>query len=399
MSPAETAHHDLIDQIIARGSLWSEALIAAFRATPRLYFLDRLYSHRDNRWRTVEVEDPTEEELGIVYSDRAITTRLSAAGTGEPICAISSSSQPSLMAQMLEDLDLARGQRVLEIGAGTGYNAALLAHVVGRVLSLDVDQAVLEDAQRHLSRFPDREVRLVHADGRRGYPSAGPYDRIQVTAATDDLEPAWVEQVRPGGIVQVPLDLGPGLAWVCQGGPYEGGFVGRLTRPAFFMPLRDESESGRDRNQPTGPMPDPEEMAHATPPWGHWSDFRAWGRMDPPTSMAVLGWLEGMTTGHAALPDGRTAFGVADPSRQEVCWMGMQEWRVSGRGGYQLGLRLWRRWLDLGAPRPIEWQLRTLPLGGTLLEDVRARASYRRTGRRCEQLWELLEPRRRVDPE
>src|SRR5262245_19522920 len=146
MSSGEQAHHELVDRLVARGALWSAPLMAAFRATPRQLFLDRLYNHRDSSWRAIDSVAPTEEEERLIYSDRAVTTRLSAAAAGEQPVAISSSSQPSLMAQMLEDLQLVRGQRVLEVGAGTGYNAALLAHVVGPVVSIDIDRDVLADA-------------------------------------------------------------------------------------------------------------------------------------------------------------------------------------------------------------------------------------------------------------
>src|SRR5262249_28621288 len=153
-----------------------------------------------------------------------------------------------------EDLDLSAGLRVLEIGAGTGYNAALLAHVVGEVVSIDVDREVLEDARRHLESFPNRRVALCHADGRLGWPAGAPYDRIQVTAASEDLEPAWLEQLTRGGIVQAPIDLAPGLAWIVQGSVHGGAFAGELTRAAYFMPLRDEGDPGRDRSVSTGPL-------------------------------------------------------------------------------------------------------------------------------------------------
>jgi protein-L-isoaspartate(D-aspartate) O-methyltransferase len=397
MSSADVVHHDLIDQLIARGSLWSATLIDAFRTTPRLYFLDRLWSHRDNRWRVVDLAAPSADDLAIIYSDRAITTRLSTPGPNEQMAALSSSSQPSLMAQMLEDLELSRGLHVLEIGAGTGYNAALLAHVVGRVVSIDIDPGVLEDARRHLARLPDRQVQLRCADGRLGYPPEAPYHRIQVTAATDDLEPAWLAQLRPGGIIQAPLDLGPGLAWIVQGTAEHTVFRGGLTRAAFFMPLRDETDAGRDRNLPSGPLPGPERLSSQAAPWANWHDLRPSGGTEFLTSLAVLGWLEGLTIGHATCPDGRPGYGLADLVRGEVCWMGPFEWRISGKGGQQLGLRLWRKWLDLGAPRPGEWRLRAAPLGESLEPDPQARAGYHRHARCCEQLWELVEPRRRID--
>src|SRR5262249_22095473 len=153
---------------------------------------------------------------------RALITRLSPprgpTGALQPQSPISSSSQPSLMAQMLEDLRLEPGLRVLEIGAGTGYNAALLAHLVGpdRVTSLDVDREVLSEAWDHLRAFPDRGVGLRHADGRSGWPEGAPFDRIMVTAATPDLEPAWLEQLAEGGLLLAPLALAPGLAYLAR---------------------------------------------------------------------------------------------------------------------------------------------------------------------------------------
>ena len=129
--------------------------------------------------------DPGARELQIVYADRAWITRLS---RDVPQMPVSSSSQPSLMAQMLEELRLEPGQRVLEIGAGTGYNAALLAHVVGPglVTSVEVERHVVAEAWDHLRRFPERQVALREADGRTGYAAAAPFDRILGTAASPD---------------------------------------------------------------------------------------------------------------------------------------------------------------------------------------------------------------------
>src|SRR5947209_714449 len=143
---AEQANQLLVDRLIAEGALWSPPVIAAFRETPRHRFLDHVFQfvRKHNRWLRVPTSDPSPEALNLVYSDRALITRLSPLARGpkgvEPEVPISSSSQPSLMAQMLQDLKPAPGQRVLEVGAGTGYNAALLAHLVGpgRVTSVDV---------------------------------------------------------------------------------------------------------------------------------------------------------------------------------------------------------------------------------------------------------------------
>src|SRR5262245_9346800 len=132
MSAARTWNGALIEQLIARGSLWSRPLIEAFRSTPRHYFLDRIYHHIANQgWQCVEMRPLTRDALRLAYSDRALTTRMTDPALGPGSVSISSSSQPSLMAEMLEDLQLRPGLRVLEVGAGTGYNAALLAHVLG----------------------------------------------------------------------------------------------------------------------------------------------------------------------------------------------------------------------------------------------------------------------------
>src|SRR5216684_7047128 len=162
LSLADQANQQMVDRLICEGALWSVPVISAFRATPRHRFLDRVfqYSRKAERWKEIITRDPGREELRIVYSDRALITHLGSERgrpTGMPT---SSSSQPSLMAQMLEDLQLSPGQRVLEIGAGTGYNAALLAHIVGpkRVIAVDVDRDVLSEAWDHLRAYPERGV-------------------------------------------------------------------------------------------------------------------------------------------------------------------------------------------------------------------------------------------------
>ena len=107
MQPAagEQANHQMVDRLIAIGALWSPALIAAFRDTPRHLFLDRVfqYQRKPDVWREIITRDPEPEDLRLIYSDRALITRVSPAGRGSAGLPISSSSQPSLMAQMLED--------------------------------------------------------------------------------------------------------------------------------------------------------------------------------------------------------------------------------------------------------------------------------------------------------
>jgi protein-L-isoaspartate(D-aspartate) O-methyltransferase len=398
---AEEANQHLVDQLIARGALWSRPLIEAFRATPRHRFLQRVwhYQRQNGGWREVDTHDPGRHELRLLYSDRALTTRLSEPAPGLPPVPISSSSQPSLMAEMLEDLRLTPGLKTLEIGAGTGYNAALLAHVVGRVLSLDVDRRVLAEAAEHLRAFPDRRVELRHGDGRRGCPDQAPFDRILVTAASLDLEPAWLEQLAEDGLLLAPLDLAPGMAYLVRGCCRGGVFEGALTRPAYFMPLRDEMEQGRD-NSPAfaGLLPSADTLPSLAAPWAEWAE-RKTNCVGPGLlpSLAFLGWLHGYTVGYQALANGRIVYGIGDLVHGHACWLGLREWRVTGLAGRKLGEELWRDFLDAGGPWPTEFRLRAVPLDKPSIEDREKESSsirsFSRHGQRCRQRW-TLEARR-----
>lgn len=175
-----------------RGALRSARVAEAFLSIPREQFLPELARARG---------------LGSVYADEAIVTKRD--GWGRPI---SSSSQPAMMAAMLERLNLARGQRVLEIGAGTGYNAALLSRLVGEegaVVSLDVDPGLAARAGEALAQAGCR-VSVLVGDARQELPP-GPFDRIIVTANAAAIPRIWLLSLREGGLLEVPLQL-PGLA-------------------------------------------------------------------------------------------------------------------------------------------------------------------------------------------
>ena len=140
------------------------------------------------------------------YRDDAIVTKR--APDGQPI---SSSSQPTIMALMLDQLGLAPGQRVLEIGAGTGYNAALISHLVGpagEVVSVDIDADLVQRARTSLVQAGFPQVTVVCGDGSDGFAAGAPYDRIIATVGVADLAPAWLDQLAPDGRMVMPLDLG-----------------------------------------------------------------------------------------------------------------------------------------------------------------------------------------------
>ncbi|MGI8825723.1 MAG: methyltransferase, FxLD system [Chloroflexota bacterium] len=176
----------LVDRLTAERLITQRAVEAAFRAVPRHLFLPEV----------------TPEQA---YGDVAIATKRIRG------VAVSSSSQPAIMAVMLEQLDLRPGHRVLEIGAGTGYNAALMAYIVGetgRVVSVDIDEDVTEGAHRHLGTAGINDVHVVLADGSEGYAEEAPYDRIILTVGAADILPAWRDQLTPDGRLVLPLALG-----------------------------------------------------------------------------------------------------------------------------------------------------------------------------------------------
>jgi protein-L-isoaspartate(D-aspartate) O-methyltransferase len=212
----------MVDALERAGWLEAPRVRDALLDTPRELFLPE-YAARKG--------------LEAVYRDEAIVTKRSRHGIP-----LSSSSQPAIMAQMLEQLELADGMHALEIGAGTGYNAALLARLVGpsgRVTTVDVDAELATGARKAL-RAAGRTAHVVAADGREGVPGGAPYDRIVVTASADAVPVAWYEQLAPDGRLQVPLRLSAGgaqaIALLRRAGP-------RLRSVSAiggaFMPLRE----------------------------------------------------------------------------------------------------------------------------------------------------------------
>ncbi|HEY1860874.1 MAG TPA: methyltransferase domain-containing protein [Gemmataceae bacterium] len=393
-SAADQANDAMVDRMIGQGMLWSPPLIAAFRSTPRHCFLDRvfIYQRKHDRWRAVVTQPPEGDELlRLVYADRALITKVHRPTSGGPDVPVSSSSQPSLMAQMLEDLRIRPGQRVLEIGAGTGYNAALLAQVAEPVFSIDVDRQVVEEATEHLRRFPDRHVEFRHGDGREGLPEEGPFDRIMVTAATPDLEPAWLRQTVDGGLVLAPLVLASGLAYIARGSVCAGVFEGRLTRTAWFLPLRGEQELGRNQDAIALPLISSTTLAA---PWADWIDSRRarLGWLSFLQAFAFFAWLRGSQIAYGTLRDGETAYGLRDGGGEALCWASSKDWTVTGDAGREWAEHLWRAFLDAGAPWPTEFRLRA---GLGPLPEPNGRECAIRRGTFCWQTWELIEPRDR----
>jgi len=141
------------------------------------------------------------------YSPETLITALESGDGGEK--AVSSSTKPDLMVRMLETLDVHDGHRILEIGTGTGYNAALLSHRLGdqRVYSVDVDAELVTLARARLS-VAGYHPTVVAGDGAHGLPEHAPYDRIIATCSVPAIPWEWAEQLAPGGAILVDVKLG-----------------------------------------------------------------------------------------------------------------------------------------------------------------------------------------------
>ena len=184
----------LADHIRGRGTFRTAAVQRAFRTVPRHLFLPGI-------------------DLADAYAPRPVITQRAANGT-----ALSSASSPNLVAEMLELSDTRPGHRVLEIGAATGINAALLAELIGdtgHVVTVEIDPDLAAGARTALDTAGYHNVDVHCVDGTLGHPPSAPYDRIVVTAGAWDIPDAWWRQLAPGGRLVVPVRLhGSGLTRV-----------------------------------------------------------------------------------------------------------------------------------------------------------------------------------------
>jgi protein-L-isoaspartate(D-aspartate) O-methyltransferase len=231
-----------VHQLTAEGAIRSPAVERAFRTVRRHRLLETFY-HRpvdapDFAVVRHDPEHPHREHLELIYADTALGTRLvDEFGARMPA---SSTSQPSLVAEMLELLDLTPGLRVLEIGAGTGYNAALLAELTGDqrlVVTVDVLDDVVAQTRRLLARAGYPGISVLLGDGVEGAPEQAPFDRVVATVGCSDLSPAWAEQLADGGLLLVPL-AHAGSHPLYLLGKRHGRLGGRVAGWTGFMPIR-----------------------------------------------------------------------------------------------------------------------------------------------------------------
>lgn len=358
-----TAHaRRLADSLRDRGDLRSTRWYRAVAEVPRHLLVPTAYE-QDAMGRWVRFE--TAEALERVYSCETLITAL-ADVDGQPL-AVSSSSKPDLVVRMLEILQLLDGHRVLEIGTGTGYNAALMTHRLGaaQVCSVDIDRELVVLARRRLAAAGFHPT-LVTGDGALGLAARAPFDRIVATCSVRSVPWSWAEQLADSGAILVDLKLAVSAGNLVYLHRVADRLEGRFTaRWAAFMAMRPPT--------PTPPV-DRAPRAHGgrtrltTTPATPWTDasqtwFLAQLRLPPGTSFGyeLDPGTRRPTAATLGAPDGSWArVGLYDRTATEAgptsLWSSVEwahdQWNAAGRPDWtRLGLTVTadgahRVWLD-----------------------------------------------------
>jgi protein-L-isoaspartate(D-aspartate) O-methyltransferase len=198
---------ELVEHLIRCGYLKSEKVIDAFKRSDRKLFVPERYGN-------------------YAYSDQPLSI-----GFGQTI------SAPHMVAIMTELLEPRKTDRVLEVGSGSGYQAAVLSCLVKIIYTIELEQGLIDFAESNLEKAGVKNVKIIQGDGSKGYPDAAPYDKIIVTCAAPEIPEPLVEQLKEGGIILLPV-----------GGSFHQELImerkvkGRLERRScggcIFVPLR-----------------------------------------------------------------------------------------------------------------------------------------------------------------
>ncbi|MFH1311797.1 MAG: protein-L-isoaspartate(D-aspartate) O-methyltransferase [Candidatus Eisenbacteria bacterium] len=192
-------------QIIARG-IDDQCVINAMLKVPRHLFVPEDYRH-------------------YAYSDTPVPI-----GHGQTI------SQPYIIALMTEELNVSNADRVLEIGTGSGYQAAVLAEIVKEVYSIEIVGPLGESAEARLKELGYENVSITVGDGYLGWPEHAPFDRIIVTCAPTDIPEPLVDQLKEGGIMMIPVGTA-GFQYLYRVKKYMGEAETEKVIPVSFVPL------------------------------------------------------------------------------------------------------------------------------------------------------------------
>ncbi len=169
----------LVKHLVSVGALKTPRIIEAFRKIPRHFFVRKDY-------------------LNHAYDDIPLPTY-----NGQTI------SQPYTVAIMTEALDPKPGEKILEIGAGSGYQAAIIGKCVGtkgKIITIELESDLVEISKKNIEKIKLKNVIIIHGDGKLGYSKEAPYDKCIITAACDEIPKKVIEQVKVGGRIVAPVN-------------------------------------------------------------------------------------------------------------------------------------------------------------------------------------------------
>ncbi len=209
---------ELVDYLVARGAIKTKAVEKAFRAVDRALFVPPALRSR-------------------AFEDEPL-----------PVARGQTISQPLIVATITEALDLKSGMKVLDVGTGSGYQAALLSEIVGkrgRVYGVERLKELIDYAKPRLKKYKNAELCL--GDGSLGWKEKAPFDACVISAATPRLPKPIAEQVKTGGVIVAPVE---GMLWLELAKftkTSKGGFEKRSLMPVVFVPLVGEHGYGEER--------------------------------------------------------------------------------------------------------------------------------------------------------
>ncbi|MCC7538182.1 MAG: hypothetical protein IT379_18290 [Deltaproteobacteria bacterium] len=350
-----------VESLKAAGWIRTGAVEEAFRRVPRHRLIEHFYSGTYGLPLETAIDPANLEHLRMVYSDRSVIMHM-------PDKSVS--SMPSLMALILESLELEPGLRVLEIGAGSGYNAAILSELVtarGAVTTTEITTDLVDGTRRRLAAAGYSRVQVEARDGFLGCPERAPYDRIVMSTACGVLSPHLVSQLATHGLMLVPLlhggvETSPMVRVTHEDGRIEG----RVVVYSQFMPPRgdlalelwgfDRKALWARKQMENGPPRREEPL---------WDGLRDVPNPTPRPSpkwaarLELLYYLALRSRQTFLLPEG---LGLGDSTGFVI--VGDDSVRSYGDGAdahHALLQRAYREWVDLGRPCMTDWRSTFVP--------------------------------------
>ncbi len=206
------ARHEMVRDQIQRRKITNPGVLRAMRSVPRHEFVPSQLRSQ-------------------AYADHAMPI-----GYGQTI------SQPFIVAFMTEAVQPRRQNRVLEVGTGSGYQAAVLAEIVDTVFTIELIAQLAETAEERLKRLGYDQVTVRHGDGYHGWPEEAPFDVIVVTAATDHVPPPLIEQLKDGGRMIIPVGTPFIMQYLILLEKSDGEVKTTSLIPVRFVPFRRAKE-------------------------------------------------------------------------------------------------------------------------------------------------------------